>query len=62
MNISSGRHVTSALKPYPFITFDGVVSETDDLPVDTERRNWSAEALSEKMRRPPQRKRSIKTM
>ena len=31
-----------------FITFDAVDSETDDLPVDKERRNWSAEALKQK--------------
>jgi hypothetical protein len=31
-----------------FITFDAVDSETDHLPVDTERRNWSAEALGRK--------------
>jgi hypothetical protein len=31
-----------------FITFDAVDSETDDLPVDRERRNWSAEALKRK--------------
>ena len=31
-----------------FITFDAVDSETDDLPVDIERRNWSAEALKRK--------------
>jgi hypothetical protein len=31
-----------------FITFVGVDSETDHLPVDIERRNWSAEALERK--------------
>ena len=31
-----------------FITFDAVDSETDDLPVDIERKNWSAEALHRK--------------
>jgi hypothetical protein len=31
-----------------FITFDAVDSETDDLPVDKERKNWSAEALNRK--------------
>lgn len=31
-----------------FITFDAVDSETDDLPVDMERKNWSAEALERK--------------
>lgn len=31
-----------------FTTFDAVDSETDDLPVDTERRNWSEEALKRK--------------
>lgn len=31
-----------------FITFDAVDSETDDLPVDIERKNWSAEALQRK--------------
>ena len=31
-----------------FITFDAVDSETDDLPVDTERKNWSAESLKQK--------------
>lgn len=31
-----------------FITFDAVDSETDDLPVDVERKNWSAEALKRK--------------
>src|SRR5215203_5072146 len=31
-----------------FITFDAVDSETDDLPVDIERHNWSAEALKRK--------------
>jgi hypothetical protein len=31
-----------------FLTFDAVDSETDDLPVDTERKNWSAEALKRK--------------
>lgn len=31
-----------------FITFAGVDSETDHLPVDAERANWSAEALERK--------------
>ena len=31
-----------------FIMFDAVDSETDHLPVDTERRNWDAEALKRK--------------
>ena len=31
-----------------FTTFDAVDSETDDLPVDMERKNWSAEALKRK--------------
>ncbi len=31
-----------------FITFVGVDSETDHLPVDKERKNWSAEALNRK--------------
>jgi hypothetical protein len=31
-----------------FITFDAVDSETDHLPVDIERRNWSEEALKRK--------------
>jgi len=31
-----------------FITFDGVDTETDRLPVDIERKNWSAEALKRK--------------
>ena len=31
-----------------FITFRGVDSETDHLPVDSERANWSAEALERK--------------
>lgn len=31
-----------------FITFEAVDSETDDLPVDTERKNWSADALKQK--------------
>jgi hypothetical protein len=31
-----------------FTTFDTVDSETDDLPVDKERKNWSAEALKRK--------------
>jgi hypothetical protein len=31
-----------------FITFRGVDSETDHLPVDIERKNWSAEALKRK--------------
>ncbi|HKU73660.1 MAG TPA: DUF2489 domain-containing protein [Pyrinomonadaceae bacterium] len=31
-----------------FITFDAVDSETDHFPVDTERKNWSAEALRQK--------------
>ena len=31
-----------------FNTFRGVDSETDHLPVDTERKNWSAEALKRK--------------
>lgn len=31
-----------------FITFDVVDSETDDLPVDWERKNWGAEALTRK--------------
>jgi len=31
-----------------FITFDAVDSETDDLPVDIERKNWSADALKRK--------------
>ena len=31
-----------------FITFDAVDSETDHLPVDKERNNWSAEALERK--------------
>lgn len=31
-----------------FIMFNGVDSETDHLPVDIERKNWSAEALKRK--------------
>jgi hypothetical protein len=31
-----------------FLTFDVVDSETDDLPVDIERKNWDAEALKRK--------------
>ena len=31
-----------------FITFDAVDTETDHLPVDKERKNWSAEALKRK--------------
>lgn len=31
-----------------FIIFDVVDTETDDLPVDIERKNWSAEALMQK--------------
>jgi hypothetical protein len=31
-----------------FIIFDAVDTETDHLPVDIERRNWSAEALKRK--------------
>jgi len=31
-----------------FATFDGIDSETDHLPVDRERDNWSAEALERK--------------
>jgi hypothetical protein len=31
-----------------FIMFDGVDTETDHLPVDIERKNWSAEALKRK--------------
>jgi len=31
-----------------FITFDAVDTETDHLPVNIERRNWSAEALVQK--------------
>jgi hypothetical protein len=31
-----------------FVMFDGVASETDHLPVDSERANWSAEALQRK--------------
>ena len=31
-----------------FETFDGVDSETEHLPVDIERRNWSVEALGTK--------------
>ena len=31
-----------------FTAFDAVDSETDHLPVDTERKNWSAEALMRK--------------
>ncbi len=31
-----------------FIVFDAVDSETDHLPVDLERKNWSAEALKRK--------------
>jgi hypothetical protein len=31
-----------------FITFRGVDSETDHLPVDKERKNWDAEALKRK--------------
>ena len=31
-----------------FVTFAGVDSETDHLPVDSERANWSAEALERK--------------
>ena len=33
-----------------FMRFDGIASETDHLPVDRERHNWSAEALEEKDR------------
>lgn len=33
-----------------FVTFAGVDSETDHLPVDAERANWSAEALERKDR------------
>jgi hypothetical protein len=31
-----------------FVTFDGIDSETDHLPVDNERDNWSVEALEKK--------------
>ena len=31
-----------------FVMFDGISSETDHLPVDIERRNWSVEALEAK--------------
>jgi Protein of unknown function (DUF2489) len=31
-----------------FVTFDGIDSETEDLPVDRERHNWSVGALEEK--------------
>ena len=31
-----------------FLTFVGIDSETDSLPVDWERRNWSVEALERK--------------
>jgi hypothetical protein len=31
-----------------FVIFDGIDSETDHLPVDSERQNWSADALERK--------------
>jgi hypothetical protein len=33
-----------------FVMFDGIASETDHLPVDSERHNWSVEALERKDR------------
>ena len=42
-----GLQLYSAHDP-DFITFTGVDSETDHLPVDAERANWSAEALERK--------------
>lgn len=45
-----------------FITFAAVHTETDHVPVDIERRNWSTEALKRKMRRSLKQKRSIKTV
>ena len=41
LELFDGRHED-------FIIFDAVDSETDDLPVDTERKNWTAEALERK--------------
>jgi hypothetical protein len=41
LELFDGRHED-------FIMFDAVDSETDHLPVDTERKNWDAEALRRK--------------
>ena|SRR5688572_16507596 len=52
--IAGSRHLNAlGLKLFDyhhedFITFLGVDSETDHLPVDIERKNWSAEALERK--------------
>jgi hypothetical protein len=52
--IAASRHLSAlGLKLFDghhedFITFRGVDSETDHLPVDIERKNWSAEALKRK--------------
>ena len=41
LKLFDGRHED-------FVLFDAVDSETDHLPVDIERKNWSAEALKRK--------------
>ena len=41
LELFDGRHED-------FIMFDGVDTETDHLPVDIERKNWSEEALKRK--------------
>jgi hypothetical protein len=41
LELFEGRHED-------FITFDAVDSETDDLPVNAERKNWNDEALKQK--------------
>lgn len=52
--IAASRHLSAlGLKLFKgrhedFITFDVVDSETDNLPIDIERKNWSAEALARK--------------
>ncbi|HEY5839212.1 MAG TPA: DUF2489 domain-containing protein [Pyrinomonadaceae bacterium] len=43
LELFDGRHAD-------FVTFDAIDSETDHLPVDTERKNWSSEALERKDR------------
>lgn len=41
LELFDGRHED-------FVLFDGIDSETDHLPVDSERNNWGAEALMRK--------------
>ena len=52
--IAASRHLSAlglellGVRHEDFLTFDAIDTETDHLPVDKERKNWSTEALKRK--------------